>query len=97
MENEQQYKSKNLVESKLKQNKQLNLVAALLFSWSTYPYEELRVLKCLDDWHEFVLRMTDEIPLGSHSNDCMGRNMVHTCNRCLIEFYVEQAEKLLKQ
>ena len=94
MENEQQYKSKNLVESKLKQNKQLNLVAALLFSWSNFPYEDVQVLSCLDNWGKEVSNMMIETPLAAHDPDCMG--LPHSCKRCLIESYTVAAEKLLK-
>ena len=89
-----EYKSKNLVEQKLKENKQLNLIAALLFSWSNFPYEDVQVLSCLDNWSKEINNMLTETPLGSHSSDCLG--LPHSCLRCLVESYTITAEKLLK-
>lgn len=94
MKEEQQYKSKSLVESKLKENKQLNLIAALLFSWSNFPYEDVQILSCLDNWGKEVGNMMIETPLAAHDPDCMG--LPHSCKRCLVESYVAIAEKLLK-
>ena len=92
-----EYKSKYLVEQKLKENKQLNLIAALLFSWSNFSYEDVQVLSCLDNWSKEVSNMMMEFPLGRHNDDCLGKTLSFSCLRCSVELFVEQAEKLLKQ
>ena len=88
MENEQQYKSKNLVESKLKQNKQLNLISALLFSWSNFPYD-VQVISCLDNWGKEINNMLTETPFKSILT---AWSSLYSCKRCSVESYTLTAE-----
>ncbi len=88
-------KNNELIENKLKKDKKLNLISALLYNWNNYPFHDKSVFDSVKNWELLLQNVNETLSEGRHNSECQGSNMSYLCERCLVESYVEQAENLL--